>query len=94
METIQVQVPLELARRLEPHQRELPQILEWGLQHIEAEQHQLTAALRQAGAIGPEPEQVAQYLEQQAGAWMPVQASGQPASDLIIEERDSRPWSR
>ena len=94
METIQVQVSSDLARRLGPHTRELPQILEWGLHHIEAEQQQLTVALRQAGAIGPEPDQVAQYLEQEAEPWIPVQAGGQPASDIIIEERDSRPWSR
>jgi len=92
METIQVQIPSDLARRLEPHYRELPQILEWGLRHIEAEQQQLTVALRQAGAIGPEQDQVIQYLE--AEPWVPVQAGGQAASDIIIEERDSRPWSK
>ena len=36
-ETIQVQVPSELARRLRPHYDDLPKILEWGLRCIEGE---------------------------------------------------------
>jgi hypothetical protein len=35
METIRIQVPSELARRLRRHYDELPQILEWGLRHVE-----------------------------------------------------------
>lgn len=108
METIQVQVPSELARRLRPYQDELPRILEWGLRYVEGEtkakteaesvpearalQKQIVAALHRAGAVGPSPEEAAQYL---AGLenqhWMPIQAGGKPASQMIIEERDSRP---
>ena len=36
IETIQVQVPSELAQRLRRHYDELPQILEWGLRHVES----------------------------------------------------------
>lgn len=36
-ETIQVQVPTELARRLRLHSDDLPKILEWGLRCIEGE---------------------------------------------------------
>jgi hypothetical protein len=111
METIKVRVPSELAQRLRPYQNELPRILEWGLRHIEREaeekartgvapetvalQMRVFAALRQAGAVGPGPEEVAQYLaEPENQRWTPIQAGGKPASEIIIEERDSRPWAR
>ena len=110
MEIIQIQVPSELARRLRPYQSELPRILEWGLRHVEREtetktraesaleakalQEQVVAALRRAGTIGPDPEEMAQYLAQRENRrWMPIQADGKPASQMIIEERDSRPWA-
>jgi len=101
METIQIEVSPELARRLRPYQSELPRILEWGLRQVEgeseamAQQKRIVAVLRQAGAVGPDPEEVAQYV---AGCenqrWTPVEAGGKSASDMIIEERDSRPWTR
>ena len=110
-ETIQIQVPSELARRLRPYQRELPRILEWGLRRVEGEtemetrtestpeamamQKRVATALRQAGAVGPDPEEMAQYLAQSENRrWMPIQAGGKPASQMIIEERDSRPWAK
>ena len=37
METIQIQVPTDLAARLRPHYQELVQILEWGLRQVERE---------------------------------------------------------
>jgi hypothetical protein len=37
METIQIEVPSELARRLRPYQSELPRLLEWGLHYAEKE---------------------------------------------------------
>lgn len=111
METIQIQVSSELARRLHPYQSELPHILEWGLHHVEREtetkskeksaveakalQKQIIAALHRAGAVGPTPEGVEQYL---AGCenqqWDPIQAGGKPASEMIVEERNSRLWAR
>jgi len=111
METIQVQVSSELARRLRPYQRELPRILEWGLRHFEREieekartgltpetmalQMQVYGVLRQVGTVGPDPEEMAQYLAgPENQCWTPIQASGKPASEMIIEERDSRPWAR
>ena len=110
METIQIQVSSELAQRLRPYQSELPRILEWGLCHVEGEteakraestpeamalQKRVVAALRQAGASVHDPEEVAQYLaERENQRWTPIQAGGKPASEMIIEERDSRPWAR
>lgn len=100
METIQVQVSSELAQRLRPYQGELHRILEWGLRHLEREkydesvlQKQIVAALHQAGAVGPDPATIVQYLtEQETHPWAPIQAGGKPASEMIIEERNSRPW--
>jgi hypothetical protein len=109
-ETIQIQVSSELARRLRPYQRELPRILEWGLRHVEREaeaetraesvpeamalQERVVVALCRAGAVGPNPEEMAQYLAQRENQrWTPIQAGGKPASQMIVEERDSRPWA-
>ena len=101
IETIQIQVSSELARRLRPYQRELPRILEWGLHRVEREtgaasapetmalQKRVVTALRRAGAIGPDPEEIAQYLAQRENQrWTPIQASGKPASQMIIGERE------
>jgi len=53
------------------------------------------AALRRAGTVGPDPEEMAQYLAgRENQRWTPIQAGGKPASEMIIEERDSRPWAR
>lgn len=111
METIQIQVPSELARRLQPYQNDLSRILECGLHCVEEEmeteastipapdamafQEQAVAALRQAGAAGPDPEEVRQYLlGRENQHWVPIQADGKPASEMIIAERNSRPWAR
>lgn len=109
-EIIQIPVSSELARRLRPYQRELPRILEWGLRRVEREteaetraesmseamelQKRVVAALRRAGAVGPDPEEIAQYLAQRENQrWSPIQAGGKPASQMIIDERDSRQWA-
>ena len=101
----------ELAQRLRPYQSELPRILEWELRHVEKEtkvetgaesvpeamalQRRVVAALRRAGTVGPDPEEMAYYLAQRENQrWMPIQTGGKPASQMIIEERDSRPWAR
>lgn len=110
METIQIEVSSELARRLRTYQTELPRILEWGLRHVEREaeaetraesvseamalQKRVVAVLHWAGAIGPNPEETVQYLEQcENQRWTPIQTGGKPASQMIVEERDSRPWA-
>lgn len=104
METIQVQVPSELARRLRPYQGELPRILEWGLRHVERETEakspalppraDVLAALRSTGILVElDPSIVARYRagsDQQRSA--PVWVKGKPLSEMIIEER-SRQWA-
>lgn len=98
METIRIEVSSELARRLRPYQSELPRILEWGLRRVEMEHkpaapNQIMAVLRQVGAVGPEPAAISRYLaRQKIRAWKPIRATGKPASEVIIEERNSRPW--
>ncbi|MBE9472974.1 MAG: hypothetical protein IMY75_12830 [Chloroflexi bacterium] len=58
-------------------------------------QKRVVAALHRAGAVGPDPEEVVQYLAgRENQRWTPIQAGGKPASQMIIEERDSRPWVR
>jgi len=111
METIQVNVPSELAQRLRPYQDEMPRILEYGLRYIEekteaspakkaepeaiAAIRTIIAVLRQAGAVGPDPEVTAQYLAKRANrSWQPIVAGGKPASEMIVEERDSYLWAR
>ncbi|OIO98528.1 MAG: hypothetical protein AUK03_01170 [Anaerolineae bacterium CG2_30_64_16] len=109
METIQIEVSSNLARRLQPYQNKLPRLLEWGLRVVEKEtkarsdadlelemmavQERTITTLREAGAIGADPEIISQYLA--AGdtrAWQPIAAGGKPASEMIVEERDSRGW--
>jgi len=104
METIQIQVPSELARRLQPYQNDLSRILECGLHCVEEEmeastipapdamalQERAVAALRRAGAAGPDPEEARQYLSgRENQRWVPIQADGKPASEMIIAERNS-----
>ena len=58
-------------------------------------QKQVVAALHRAGTIGPATKEVVQYLAgRENQCWTPIQAGGKPASEMIIEERDSRPWAR
>jgi len=101
METIQVQVSTELAQKLRPYQDDLARILEWGLRYLAekgatkpeletwVKQRQIIAALHQAGTIGPDLTTIANYLaEPDSQDWQPIQAGGQPASEIIIEERN------
>jgi hypothetical protein len=50
--------------------------------------------LRRAGANAHQAKDIAQYLAKPAVKnWQPIHASGQSASDMIIEERKSRVWN-
>jgi len=106
METIQITVSTQLARKLRPYTQDLPRVLEWGLRYAEeksgtnlsaantpeesAMQKLTIAALRQAGAVGPEPEAIAAYLAlNEDPAWVPIIAVGKPASEIVMEDRES-----
>jgi hypothetical protein len=102
METIQIQVSSELARRLRPYQSELPRILEWGLRHVEKETEaksppptraDLLAALRSTGILVElDPVIAARYRSgSDRQRRTPIQVKGKPLSEIIIEER-GRQW--
>jgi hypothetical protein len=103
METIQIQVSSELARRLHPYQSELPRILEWGLRHIERETEKVPtpptradvlATLRSTGILVElDPAIAARYRagsDQQPRT--PVRVKGKPLSEMVIEERNQQ-WA-
>jgi hypothetical protein len=97
METIEIEVSAELVQRLRPYQDNLVQLLELGLRYLEEkdmaeleadQQKRLMAALRQAGAVGPDLSTIADYLAQPENRnRQPIKASGRPASEIIIEQR-------
>ena len=104
LETIQVRVSPELARRLRPYQSELPRILEWGLCRLEREtdagpptsttREEILTVLRSTGILVElDPSIAARY---RAGSdqrrCTPVQVQGKPLSEMIIEERNRR-WN-
>jgi hypothetical protein len=108
METIQIQVPSSLVPTLHTYQQELPQIFELGLRLFETQAHLVTAStedkcsdsnaamtvLHQAGMRGPDLESIARYLATpEVKHRQPLLAGGPTASDLIIEERNSRLWN-
>jgi len=107
METIQIQLPSSLVQTLRFYQQELPQIVELGLRLFETQTHLVPAStedkysdsnaamevLHQAGMRGPDLESIARYLATlEVKQRQPLLAGGPSASDLIIEERNSRLW--
>jgi hypothetical protein len=105
METIQIEVSSELARRLRTYQRELPRILEWGLRRVERETEaesaplptraDVLAALRSTGILVElDPAIAVRYRagSDQQEERTPVRVKGKPLSEMIIEERD-RQWT-
>ncbi len=109
MEIIQIRVPSSLAREVLPYQSELPRVLEMGLRQLKKRKtaqvdeagdkdrnalEQTISALQQAGAIGPTPEAVSQYVATSENrSWNPISAPGKPASQIILDERQSYTWS-
>ena len=96
MITIPVKLPDELARRLMPIQDRLPDIIERGLREIEAEAQgslpptarkaQILKALQSTGIVSmPELSSAAK-----ATRHSPITVGGQPASEIIIEQRGQR----
>jgi hypothetical protein len=102
METIQLEVSPELAQRLRRYPDKLAQILEWGLNTIEAEERpgaknvsperqKILDALRATGLVLElDRTLVARY---QAGPdksrRTPVYVKGKPLSEVIVAERGS-----
>ena len=110
MTTIQIEVPASLAERLQRYQHDLPRILEQGLLEVEradadrsmaadprdtVSEAQTEAVLRRLGATGPDADERRRYLaERELQGWTPPAAGDQSLSEMIVEERDSRPWGK
>lgn len=106
MVIIQLEVPEDLAERLQQHQAHLADILERGLNELDEdiatsddvdverdEDARLEAALRAAGVRNPSVARRRRYMQSPEWQdWRPVPASGPPASDMIVTERKSRSW--
>jgi hypothetical protein len=102
METIELQVSPELAQRLRQHTDQLPQILEWGLRHLEQEQGLLEAdiqrrrvreALQTAGlslSRSASPSTAGLLSSGQRAELSRRFSAGRPLSELITEEREDR----
>jgi hypothetical protein len=97
MVTIPITVSDELAGRLRPFQDRLPEIIELGLHHIQAQTNahdaetdslvskaRVLAALHSTGIVTlPD---IAAHLQPRT-RHTPIQADGQPASEIIIQAR-------
>ena len=97
MITIPLQLSDELARRVKPLQDRLPEIIELGLRQVESGttieaspergKERVLAALHSTGIVTlPDPR------ARRTGRvrHTPIKAGGQPASEIIIEERRKR----
>ena len=89
---VTIQVPKELAQRLAPLQERLPEIIELGLRQIEkagaapermALKTQVWAALLSTGLVTLPGVSAPPARVRRA----PLPAGGQPASEIIIEQR-------
>jgi len=91
---IRVEVPEEMARRLDRPQMEIIRILELGLQQYEAAKKSPPArvmeALRGTGLITQLESDILQRYtaDETRRRQPPLHTEGKPASQLIIEERD------
>ncbi|MBN1887020.1 MAG: hypothetical protein JW850_03485 [Thermoflexales bacterium] len=96
MVTIPLRVSEELAARLKPLQNRLPEIIELGLRQVKAEEEtepesdrlalkaQVLQALLSTGLVSVPH---ATTRSRTRVRHTPVQASGKPASEIIIEQR-------
>jgi len=94
MSSITIQVPQELAVRLQPYREKLPQILELGLTQLESEPQPTTdlrertlRALASTGLI--QPLNLTHYIQRQPHRprRTPLKIPGKPLSEIIIEQR-------
>lgn len=89
MSSITIQVPKELAVRLRPYRKNLPEILEMGLAQAESKAESTTdvrertlRALKATGIVHlPNPRSSARQRH------TPLKIPGKPLSEIIIEQR-------
>ncbi len=87
MSTITIEVPKDLAARLRPHRKRLPQILERGLAQMESEptddlRDRTLQVLKSTGLVHlPRPRKGTRRRH------TPLKIAGKPLSEMIIEQR-------
>ncbi|MCB0207966.1 MAG: hypothetical protein KDJ52_01475 [Anaerolineae bacterium] len=100
METIEIEISSELYQRLRPYQKDLAHVLELGLGCLEEKPadlsdtvtsvspEQIITVLHQAGAVGADMATIVAHLSlPENKTWQPLQTSGEPASEIIIQQR-------
>ncbi|MDE3088233.1 MAG: hypothetical protein KGJ80_02455 [Chloroflexota bacterium] len=93
MSSITIQVPKELAVRLRPYRKKLPEILELGLAQVESQaeskadlRERTLRVLESTGLIRPLT--LSRYIERpQRPRRTPLKIPGKPLSEIIIEQR-------
>jgi hypothetical protein len=94
MSSITIQVPKELAIRLRPYRKNLPQILELGLAQVESKpespadlRERTLRALMSTGLI--QPLNLTRYIQRPRNYQRrtPLKIPGKPLSEIIIEQR-------
>ena len=102
METIILELPEHLAAEVRKHQAEMPQVIEWGLERLKAEERETpeTPEAQRARAL-EEHERTIQVLVASGLVepptydpeaikrhdHPPIEVGGKPASEMIIEDR-------
>lgn len=89
MSSITIQVPKELAVRLRPYRKKLPEILELGLAQAES-RTESTADLRERTLRALESTGIVRLPNPQLGTQQrhpPLKIPGKPLSEIIIEQR-------
>ncbi len=94
MTTISLELPDELARRLAPLQKRLPEIIELGLRYWQdtepaelTPRQQVEQIWATTGLIVPLDPAITRHYPTPQGRRTPVRAGGKPASEIIIEQR-------
>ena len=86
---VQIEVPEELAKRLEAHRARLPEVLALGLEVLERQEErawtreEVLEILRRSPLMHVSDE----YAPEQVPEPTPVKLKGKPLSEIIIEDR-------
>ena len=86
---VQIEIPEELAKRLEAHRTRLPEVLALGLEVLERQEErtltreEVLEILRRSPLMHVSDE----YAPEQVPEPTPVKLKGKPLSEIIIEDR-------
>ncbi len=92
MITIPVQLPKDLAERVRPVQDRLPEIIELGLRQLRRQpiltpRQRVEQLWEDQGLVEPAVRSSVQRQKARRKRQAPIPAGGQPASEIIIEQR-------